>query len=81
MADKTQAVPENVDGMFYVDQTCIDCDFCRESAPGVFQRHVAGRYSFVAHQPQDAAEEAAARSALEGCPVEAIGDDGGTRPN
>lgn len=26
--------PENVEGAFYVDHTCIDCDTCRMMAPG-----------------------------------------------
>ena len=25
---------ENVTGKFYVDNQCIDCDLCRETAPG-----------------------------------------------
>jgi ferredoxin len=76
MADKTRKVPENVPGRYYVDETCIDCDLCRESAPGNFLRFDPGRHSFVALQPRDPTEEAACRSALEECPVEAIGDDG-----
>lgn len=73
MADRDQKVPENVPGRFYVDRTCIDCDLCRETAPGNFVRNDAEGYSYVAMQPRDAAEEASCRAALEECPVEAIG--------
>jgi ferredoxin len=76
MADKNQKVEENVAGRFYVDATCIDCDLCRETAPRNFVRQDEGGYSYVAHQPQDPAEEAACLAAMEECPVEAIGDDG-----
>jgi ferredoxin len=76
MAEKTQKVPENVPGPFYVDRTCIDCDLCRETAPGNFVRNDAEGYSFVYRQPRDEIEEAACFAALEECPVEAIGHDG-----
>jgi ferredoxin len=76
MADATRKVPENIPGRFYVDETCIDCDLCRETAPGNFVRQDDEGYSYVARQPADPAEEAACLAALEECPVEAIGDDG-----
>ena len=76
MADRLHKVPENVAGRFYVDVTCIDCDLCRETAPLNFQRHHAGRRSYVSHQPADSGQEAACAAAIEECPVEAIGRDG-----
>jgi ferredoxin len=76
MANRTEKVPENVPGRYYVDRTCIDCDLCRETAPGQFARQDDQGYSYVAHQPGDVAEEAACLAALEECPVEAIGLDG-----
>jgi ferredoxin len=76
MADPSRKVPENVPGRFYVDETCIDCEFCREAAPDHFARHDPGRYSVVVRQPETEDEEAACRVAKDGCPVEAIGDDG-----
>jgi ferredoxin len=76
MADKTQKVAENTPGRYYVDATCIDCDLCRETAPGNFIRQDEGGYSFVVRQPASPAEEAACLAALEECPVEAIGNDG-----
>ena len=76
MADKSQRVPENVPGRFYVDDTCIDCDLCRETAPRNFTRQDAEGHSYVFHQPEDPAQEAACLAAMEECPVEAIGNDG-----
>jgi ferredoxin len=78
MAEIAQRVPENVPGRFYVDRTCIDCELCRETAPANFVRQDEGGYSYVIRQPADAAEEAACLAALEECPVEAIGNDGGS---
>jgi ferredoxin len=70
-------VAENVAGRFYVDDTCIDCELCRETAPDNFKLKTrARRYSFVSHQPVDPAQEAACLAAMEECPVEAIGIDG-----
>jgi len=77
MADIGQKVPENIGGRFYVDATCIDCELCRETAPKNFTRQDDGGYSFVNHQPTSEEEEAACLFALEECPVEAIGDNGG----
>jgi ferredoxin len=76
MANKSAKYPDNAPGKFYVDDTCIDCDACRATAPDNFQRNEDGGYSYVAKQPENAEEEQLCREALEGCPVEAIGDDG-----
>ena len=32
MADPDRKVKENIAGRFYVDETCIDCEACREIA-------------------------------------------------
>ncbi|MGE3821736.1 MAG: ferredoxin [Isosphaeraceae bacterium] len=76
MADPSRKVSENVAGRFYVDETCIDCDLCRETAPSNFVRQDARGHSFVAKQPDSPAEEAVCLAAMEECPVEAIGSDG-----
>ena len=77
MADVANKYPENVDGKFYVDDQCIDCDLCRETAPANFKRNDDGGHSFVYKQPESPEEEALCKEAMEGCPVEAIGSDGG----
>lgn len=79
MADPTRKVIENVEGRYYVDETCIDCDLCRETAHSNFARQDARGHSYVARQPASPAEEAVCQAAMEECPVEAIGDDGASR--
>ena len=76
MANPADRLPQNVPGRFYVDAQCIACDLCRETAPTIFARHDESGYSFVQRQPQTEEEIALAQEAIEGCPVEAIGDDG-----
>lgn len=76
MANKAEKWPANVAGKFYVDQQCIDCDLCRETAPAFFSRHDEGGYSFVHAQPASEDDVARCMEALQGCPVEAIGNDG-----
>jgi ferredoxin len=76
MADVANKFPQNVSGRFYVDDQCIDCDLCRETAPANFTRDADGSHSYVYKQPENAEEEALCKEAMEGCPVEAIGDDG-----
>ncbi|MBK1876155.1 ferredoxin [Pelagicoccus mobilis] len=76
MADKSEKWSDNAAGKFYVDEQCIDCDLCRETAPDFFTRNDDEAYSFVFKQPEDQAGIDLCMEALEGCPVEAIGDDG-----
>lgn len=76
MAEKEDKYSDNAAGKFYVDEQCIDCDLCRETAPDFFTRNEDGGYSFVFKQPQSEEDIALCMEALEGCPVEAIGDDG-----
>jgi len=77
MADIANRYPDNVTGKFYVDNQCIDCDLCRETAPNNFTRNDDGGYSYVYKQPENPDEEAQCKEAMEGCPVEAIGSNGG----
>jgi ferredoxin len=76
MADLENKYPDNINGAFYVDDQCIDCDLCRETAPANFTRNEDGGYSFVYKQPEDDEERELCNEAMEGCPVEAIGEDG-----
>jgi glyoxylase-like metal-dependent hydrolase (beta-lactamase superfamily II)/ferredoxin len=64
-------LPENVPGDFYVDETCIDCDACRQIAPGTFRDH--GDRSSVFRQPSTADETRRALMALVACPTSSIG--------
>jgi ferredoxin len=76
MADVTNKYPENVPGRYYVDDQCIDCDQCRETASTSFTRDEISGHSFVFHQPETSEEEALCQTAMQNCPVEAIGDNG-----
>jgi glyoxylase-like metal-dependent hydrolase (beta-lactamase superfamily II)/ferredoxin len=71
MAHLAHRRPENIDGDFYVDSSCIDCDTCRWMAPAVFDRKA--RQSAVYHQPLSDAERMGAMQALLSCPTASIG--------
>ena len=76
MANRTRKTPTNVPGSFYVDETCIDCDICRETAPATFRRDDENGLSYVWQQPANDEERALAEEALQSCPTETIGNDG-----
>ena len=71
MAQLALKLADNVDGEFFVDSTCIDCDACRQIAPTVF--HDIGDQSAVYHQPETEEELLAAQKALISCPTASIG--------
>src|SRR5260370_6448731 len=75
MADVANKYAENVAGAFYVDDQCIDCDLCRETAPASFKRNDDGGHTYVYKQPETPEEEALCKEAMEGLPCEAVGDD------
>ena len=76
MADKTKKYKENVPGKYYVDDECIACDACVLTAENHFGMDEDDGHSFVVKQPTNEEEEELCREAMEGCPVEAIGNDG-----
>ncbi|HBR56074.1 MAG TPA: ferredoxin [Blastocatellia bacterium] len=76
MAEKENRLPDNAPGRFYVDDQCIDCDVCRDTAPANFTRSDENGYSYVYKQPETEEELALCVEAFDTCPVEAIGDDG-----
>jgi glyoxylase-like metal-dependent hydrolase (beta-lactamase superfamily II)/ferredoxin len=71
MAKKNLRLPENVDGDFYVDSSCIDCGTCRWMAPDVFRWE--GGHSVVHAQPQSAHLIQRSLDALVACPSASIG--------
>ena len=71
MATLQKKRAENIEGNFYVDSTCIDCDTCRWVAPKVFNRQAS--QSAVFHQPVTNQEELQAMQALLACPTASIG--------
>ena len=78
MAEKEKKWGDNTSGQFFVDDQCIDCDACRTEAPKNFKRNDEHGYSFVYKQPETPEEAEACQTALDACPVEAIGKDGDT---
>jgi ferredoxin len=76
MADKSSKYEDNVPGKYYVDKECIDCDLCNELAPNNFGTAEADDHSCVTKQPETPEEEEQCIEAMEGCPVDCIGDDG-----
>jgi glyoxylase-like metal-dependent hydrolase (beta-lactamase superfamily II)/ferredoxin len=71
MAQLERRLPQNADGDFYVDESCIDCDACRQIAPEVFRDH--GDQSSVGRQPATPDEIRRALLALVACPTASIG--------
>ena len=71
MADIRRRLAENIPGDFFVDETCIDCDACRQIAPTVFRDH--GDQSSVFHQPATPEETRLALMSLVACPTGSIG--------
>src|SRR5688572_29112134 len=71
MANLNRAYSGNVSGNFFVDDTCIDCDLCRQIAPSVFAEE--SDHSVVYRQPHDDAEAHRAAMALVACPTGSIG--------
>ena len=76
MADKDSKFPDNIPGKIYVDETCIACDACVTSAPNNFTMNEDDGHAYVNKQPDSDEEFEQVREAMEGCPVEAIGEDG-----
>ncbi len=76
MADKDNKFEENVSGKYYVDKECIACDACVLAAPDHFSMDEDDGHAFVTTQPANEADEELCVEAMEGCPVESIGDDG-----
>lgn len=71
MASIKKRRSQNVEGDFYVDDTCIDCDTCRWMSKSVFYR--VDEQSAVYHQPETEIERQQALQALLSCPTASIG--------
>jgi glyoxylase-like metal-dependent hydrolase (beta-lactamase superfamily II)/ferredoxin len=71
VANPAKRLPENVPGDFYVDESCIDCDACRQIAPEIFRDH--GEQSSVYRQPRAEDEVLGALKAIVACPTSSIG--------
>lgn len=67
---RRQRRPQNVEGEFFVDHRCIDCDACRWMAPETFTR--IDEQSAVIKQPGCEEERIKALQALLSCPTSSI---------
>ena len=76
MADFRHRIPQNVPGKFYIDDTCIYCDLCRELVPSVFRYEREWGWASVFHQPASPEELRLALDAAGCCPTNSIGTDG-----
>jgi ferredoxin len=74
MADLSSRLSINSVGKYYVDNTCIDCDLCRQTSD-CFDRDEDLGFSYVKTQPTTQSEIEKVEEAIAGCPVNAIGDD------
>ena len=73
MARIADRLNENAPGDYFVDQSCIDCDTCRQVAPEIYLRLDTVGQSVVHRQPETAAERRRAAMALVACPTASIG--------
>jgi ferredoxin len=73
MADRSLIVSENVAGDYFVDENCTACGLCIDEAPLNFKMSNEEAHAYVAKQPENPKEEEQATTALENCPVDAIG--------
>ncbi|MDB4937235.1 MAG: fold metallo-hydrolase [Labilithrix sp.] len=73
MARLSDRLPDNAEGEFYVDASCIDCAVCRNVAPAAFARSDRAGASIVAKQPRADADVLRAKMALVACPTSSIG--------
>ncbi|WP_406656655.1 ferredoxin [Methanolobus sp. ZRKC2] len=76
IADNTNKVPESSFGPYYVDEECIGCELCVDTAPKNFKMTDDGTHAYVHKQPENDSEKEMCDEALASCPVDAIGNDG-----
>jgi ferredoxin len=75
MASFAHRHPLNAPGKYYVDNQCMFCHGCRHAFPECFGGEEKD-VSYVIRQPNTPDEIARMQEVIDGCPVEAIGDDG-----
>jgi glyoxylase-like metal-dependent hydrolase (beta-lactamase superfamily II)/ferredoxin len=74
MANPARRRPAEMDGEFYIDDSCIDCGACRWIAPASFGAR--NDVSLVVRQPTTDADRRQAIKALIACPTASIGTTG-----
>ena len=76
MSANRPRITGNAPGKFYVNERCIGCTLCHETAPGHFRTNDEEGVDFVFRQPETPEEETLCIKAREACPIDAIQDDG-----
>ncbi|MHA1990028.1 MAG: MBL fold metallo-hydrolase [Candidatus Hodarchaeales archaeon] len=71
MADITKKHKKNVEGEFFVDTSCINCDTCRQIATDIFSD--SGNYSTISKQSTNSKEILNSLQAIVACPTGSIG--------
>jgi ferredoxin len=71
MADSSKKTKGSTSGAWFVDESCIACGLCTGDAPENFA--MGESFAFVQKQPETPDEEDACETAMESCPVQAIG--------
>jgi len=66
MAKLKRALPENAEGNYFVDSSCINCSISRHYAPAIFGD--TGTHAYVKRQPVNEHEELSVQQALLACP-------------
>ena len=64
--------PENAEGLWWVNDECIDCGLCYDNVPETFRLASDMTQPIVHKQPESEAEIVAAQEAQDDCPVAAI---------
>ena len=75
MADRSNRLPQNAKGKWYVDESFIGCGLCSVTAPDIFTLGDDGQ-AYVTRQPQTKEENELAIEAMNDCSAQSIGDDG-----
>lgn len=66
----------NAPGKYYIDERCIGCALCHETAPDHFKTNDEEGCGFVFRQPETPEEERLCMTARDACPMDAVQDDG-----
>jgi len=74
MANSYPVVPKNVQGRYYVDESCIYCELCVVTAPDNFAFDNELGFAYIKKQPDCDAEHKLLAEMIDGCPIESIGD-------
>ncbi|MEN8655032.1 ferredoxin [Streptomyces sp. 21So2-11] len=61
-----------LEGRFHIDDTCIDCQLCRDLAPDNFESDPDNETHYVHKQPEDEGELDCVLDAYESCPSNSI---------